>query len=162
MTTPPFPVRASGGGGDADLVTYATLLARFAHRFADRAGVLDARGLAEEDFAALESAALRRLQAAATDGDLATLNAFASAIVAGRASLEEAVATSEPTTHAASTRRDDMEDDPVTLTAPPVESAPVGSAPAEWAPAGSIRGVPAPIDLSELMSTLQSEASRRR
>ncbi len=148
MNNQPLPASSSTvPSADADLVTYATLLARFAHRFADRAGILDARGLAEGEFAALETAVLGRLQAAATTGNVGTLNAFAWAIVCGRAALDEGLPTSEPTTRATSTRRASDEAEPITAAAPPI------------APASS---EPAPLDPSELMATLHSEASRRR
>ncbi len=139
-------MRPTSHGSEDALAIYAELLAHFAHRFSDRCGVLEARGLGEDDFQRIEAEALGVLQAATAAGDTLTLGRFAWAIIGGRAGLEEDAEVSEPTTHASSTRR-----------TADVAPKTVGSFAAESADHEA-----EPVDLADLMATLSSEVSRSR
>jgi hypothetical protein len=66
----------------ANVIAFADLLARLIHRFTDREGLLDARGLSEDDVARLEQAALETLA-----GDASASATFTHAFVAARAAL---------------------------------------------------------------------------
>ncbi len=65
-----------------DVLAFAELCARLTHRFTDREGLLDARGLSEEDVARLEQAALEALA-----GDASASAPFARAFVDARMAL---------------------------------------------------------------------------
>lgn len=143
---PTGPRPGQPGRGDV-LVAYADLLARFAHRFADRSGVLDARGLGEPDFEALEEGALAVLDAALTHDDLATLRCFAEAVSRARRGLAEAPAASEPTTRASSTWRRAADEEAPNVEPPAPDPAPPATP---------------DVDPADLMATLSSEISKVR
>lgn len=65
-----------------DVLAFAELCARLTHRFTDREGLLDARGLSEDDVSRLEQSALEALA-----GDASASAPFARAFVAARAAL---------------------------------------------------------------------------
>ena len=134
---PPGPVAA-----------YAEIVGRLAHRFADRAGVLAARGLDEGSFGALEREALAALHASLQAGDSAEALAFAQLVVRNRLAL----LGSEPP-------------EPVTVAAPTARAHPGFAAvagPIETPPNARVEPpTSAPVDVLDLMETLHSTAGGR-
>ncbi len=133
----------------ADAAAYAAVLARLAHRFADRAGVLEVRGLDETSFGRLERDVLSRLRSAVDTGDAAVagavLSALGRAVVYERLALLEGTHAPEPATVGALSDplQDEASDSDATMVTEPPELAPPTV-------------VPGSVDLLDLMETLHS------
>lgn len=148
----------------ADAASYAAIVARLAHRFADRAGVLDVRGLDEDRFQALERQVLGRAQRAAAAGDVMPLADLGQALLEARVALlgQDDEDPAEPLTVAAPTTAGDT-----TPGEPPMDSAPRAASPDDpAASSGPTQPTPAPrheaaIDVLDLMETLHSKGPGR-
>jgi len=131
----------------ADAAAYAAVLARLGHRFADRQGVLEVRGLDEASFGRLERDVLSWLEDRARAGDPQPLLAFGRAVIQARLALigeAEPVDTDEPVTVSAPASAEHLlltSDALRTLTPDPSE--------------------PGGVDILDLMETLHSKGPGR-
>lgn len=137
----------------ADLQTYARILARLAHRFADRSAVLEIRGLDEMGFDALERRAMSYLSAATSRGDATLSAAFASELLAARRALT-VVDVDPPTAGPATIERAD--NSPLTVLTPTPHD-PLFDATATEQDDGEEE-----VDVLDLMETLHSSAAGNR
>jgi hypothetical protein len=150
--------------GSADTAAYAAIVARLAHRFADRAGVLDVRGLDEDRFHHLEQEVLGRVQRAAAGGDDGPLAALGRALLEARVELlsqedddpPEPLTVAAPTTGSETGRGDELAES--AARAAGLDDAASSSGPTQ------VTAPPqhdAAVDVLDLMETLHSKGPGR-
>jgi hypothetical protein len=132
-----------------DLQPYARLVARLTHRFADRSGVLEARGLDEERFDSIEEAALASLEDALRRNDWGAVVAFITPFLDARRGLRSSMGASEPATQAAPTVQHGA-----------VATRPMAAISRDQA-SPDVPDDPATVDVLDLMETLHSTAGGR-
>lgn len=149
----------------ADAAAYAAIVARLAHRFADRAGVLDVRGLDEDGFQRLEREVLGRVQRAAASGDTARLAELGQALLSARIALlgqddedpVEPLTVSAPTSGGDTTPWDVGEDG--LARAASFDDTPSSSGPTQQTAPPQLE--PPAVDVLDLMETLHSKGPGR-